>query len=281
MDARKKLEWTSDQIARFWDYRAGQSDIQESYFALQVGEGVANLAEHVQPLNGLQVLDFGSGPGHLIPHLLDRGAVVSATDYSPNSVDEVVERFSRHRNWGSANVFNGGRIPCDDDSYDAAFCLETIEHLHTADCARIFDELLRVVRPGGFVVYTTPNEEDLSKHNVYCPNCNCEFHRMQHLRSWSASELIERLRAHGYEVPYCQGIDFRNFQPPTERHWRFSTIRRRAKDLLLQKLDQVIPRTFPEQRLLQRTVKKRHRINLAAIARKPATASDSKKTIAA
>ena len=271
-NATRKLEWSPDQIARFWDHRSTR-DSQDSYFALQVGLAVTNVVEHVRPLDGLEVLDFGSGPGHLIPHLLDRGARVSAADHSPSSVEEVNNRFATHRNWGAASVCDGHRMPFDDNSFDAVFCLETIEHLHDDDCAAIFAELLRVLRPGGFALYTTPNEEDLEQHYVYCPSCDCEFHRMQHLRSWSAPQLTERLGSHGYEIPFCTGLDLFNFQP-RKKKWRFKTIRKSVKNLILGTLDRLIPKPFPKQRMLTRKVNARHRRNLIAIATKPVSASN-------
>lgn len=274
MDAPKTLDWSSDEIASFWDYWSSRNDSQETYFALQVGEGVSQFAEHACPLSALKVLDFGSGPGHLIPHLLDRGANVSAVDHSPNSVAEVTKRFSEHSNWGDARVFDNGRLPWEEASFDVAFCLETIEHLHGDDCARIFDELYRVLRPGGFVVFTTPNEEDLEKQHVYCPGCNCQFHRWQHLRSWSGSQLSDQLVAHGYEVPFCQGLDFRNFQPPAKTRLRFSTLKRAVRNWILKTFDQVSPRTFPSQRLFQFRVKNSDRHHLAAVACKPARQSN-------
>lgn len=264
----QRLAWSLDQIARFWDYRSAKDD-QDSYFAKQVGRGVVQLASQVRDLAGLEVLDFGSGPGHLIPYLLERNARVSASDYSPKSIAEVDQRFSRHTNWGQTSVFDGKRLAWDDDSFDAVFCLETIEHLHDDDCRHIFDELLRVTRPGGFVMYTTPNEERLEEHYVYCPSCDCEFHRMQHLRSWSAEQLSSQLVSQGYEVPYCRGLDLWNFQPPTERQWRFSTLRSWLTNSVLSTLDKLFPRPFPQQRMLTRNVKPRRRRNLVAVASKP------------
>ncbi len=45
MDAPKTLAWSSDEIARFWDYWSGRDDSQETYFALQVGDGVARFVQ--------------------------------------------------------------------------------------------------------------------------------------------------------------------------------------------------------------------------------------------
>ena len=89
MQAPNQLEWSNDQIHRFWDYWSTRKDAQETYFALQVGKGVAEFARQVAPLAERDILDFGSGPGHLVTHLLAQGAQVSATDPSPQSVTEA------------------------------------------------------------------------------------------------------------------------------------------------------------------------------------------------
>ena len=269
MEAPKKLNWTDEQIARFWDYQSITETSQQTYFAFQVGEAVARIAEMaVDSFEGKKVLDFGSGPGHLIPHLLKQGAEVYATDYSPNSIDEVTKRFVSHTNWGAAERFDGHRLPWEDNTFDFVFCLETIEHLHDDVCARIFAELHRVLRPSGYAMYTTPHEEKLSDHNVYCPNCNCEFHRMQHLRSWAVDSLTTELERHEYEVEYCRGVDLHDFQPP--RKWRGSKLRRYVKTWATSWLDRVFPRAFPNQRALNQAVRPRRQRNLVAIASKKA-----------
>lgn len=270
MDQPNAVSWTSDEIARFWDYWSAKGDSQETYFALQVGAGVAQFAEYVRSLSQLDVLDFGSGPGHLVPHLLKRGANVTAVDHSPNSVAEVSQRFRGQSGWIEARTFENDRLPWEANSFDAAFCLETIEHLHHDDCSHIFSELHRVLRPEGFIVYTTPNEEDLSKQQVYCPCCHSEFHRWQHLRSWSADQLTERLQAHGYSVPFCRGVNFRDFQPPSRRKNGLGTLRRQLRSAVLGWLDAMAPRAFPNQRALRRRLRKSTGHHLVAIAVKTA-----------
>jgi len=49
----------------------------------------------------------------------------------------------------------GGRLPFEDDSLDAAISIEVIEHVENQ--FEFLRELMRVVKPGGLVVVTTPN----------------------------------------------------------------------------------------------------------------------------
>ncbi len=275
MDAPNQLSWSADHIARFWDYWSARNDAQETYFALQVGRGVAEFAEQVGPLDGQKVLDFGSGPGHLVPHLLGRGARVSAVDHSPNSIAEAQRRFGGQTGWEEARTFEGGKTTWEDNTFDVVFCLETIEHLHSADCVQIFDEIHRVLRPGGHAVFTTPHNEDLQKSHVYCPSCNCEFHRWQHLRSWSDVQLQNQLTHQGYDIAFCEGLNFHDFQPKEKLQFKLSSLRRWLRRQTLTRLDQFFPRSFPNQRQLQRRIRRSDRHHLAAVAKKPLTATGS------
>jgi hypothetical protein len=65
-----------------------------------------------------------------------------------------------------------------------------------------------VLRPGGYLVITTPNEEALEAQHVMCPSCGCEFHPVQHLRSWSSAALSLALVQAGFRTVRCQATLF-------------------------------------------------------------------------
>ena len=274
MDALQRLDWSPEQVSRFWDYQSANA-CQESYFAHQVGEAVVRLARYATDLRGLRVLDFGSGPGHLVPWLLQAGATVFVADSSPNSVAEVSKRFTSHSGWGGSYLLSDTKLPVDDDSFDFVFCLETIEHLSRVNCQEVLAELHRVVRPGGHALYTTPNEEKLEDHFVYCPQCNCEFHRMQHMRSWSADQLNDELCSQGYNVHFCRGLDLWDFQRERRRSRRLSRMVRRLRGNARKTLDWLWPRPFPHQRVLGEQTQGRDTPNLVAIASKPQPSSST------
>ena len=62
------------------------------------------------------------------------------------------------------------------------------------------------------LVITTPNAEDLAENLNYCPFCDTEFHRWQHLRSLNHQDVDSLLRASGMTPAAYPSMDFSNFQ---------------------------------------------------------------------
>lgn len=95
------------------------------------------------------VADVGCGSGALWPALKGRfsaciGLDAARYDGLPRDVDfRVID-------------LDAGRLPLEDATVDAAVAVEVIEHLENP---RAFArELARIVRPGGWVVISTPNQ---------------------------------------------------------------------------------------------------------------------------
>jgi 2-polyprenyl-3-methyl-5-hydroxy-6-metoxy-1,4-benzoquinol methylase len=266
------LAWSPEHVARFWDYWAQRRDHHANYFAHQAGRGVCKFLQHVGPLAGARVLDYGAGPGYLVEQLLRRGAYVSAVEYSPQCVDDLNRRFQRDRFWETAKLFDGRRLAWDDDRFDVVCCLETIEHVLPEHLNPVLRELLRVVRPGGVVLLTTPNSENLRAQTVFCPQCCHEFHRWQHLRCWTAHSLGRRLAQLGYDVRFCRGLSFHDFQPPRPRPrdvFRWRLWREWLGQAAAWTLDRCQPAEFPQSRRLRRRLAGRLQPHLVAVAAKP------------
>ena len=106
------------------------------------------------------VLDFGAGVGNSVPYLreLFPAARITCLDVSRKSLAVGEQRFP-----GAAEFtwFDGGRIPFDDDTCDAALVACVLHHVEAAEHVRILEELKRVVRPGGMVM--------VYEHNPYNP----------------------------------------------------------------------------------------------------------------
>ncbi len=102
-------------------------------------------------------------------------------------------------------------LPLADGEAGAVFLIEVLEHLPPELTATVFKEMQRILRPGGFLIVTVPNEEELSANAVACPDCGCVFHRMQHVQSFSRRSLGDRMRAAGFEVVWAVSLHLKHF----------------------------------------------------------------------
>lgn len=269
----RRTTWSDDDVRRFWDYWSQRPDFQSEYFTAQVGAGVAGVAEHAGVLQG-DVLDYGCGPGHLIPHLLARGANVAAVDFSPASVEAVNQRFKGEPHWQGAVPAKGLPTSFAAGAFDLVTCVETLEHLNDDFLDAVVTELHRLTKPGGAAMITVPHDENLAAGATYCPFCDSEFHHMQHQQSFTAERMRSLLEKHSFKVRFCQPLDFARFQ--NQRPIAAGSLPGRLKDVLtwrgrtlrdrvLGALDHIAPRPFPSQRVV-RAALRRGRCHLCVIA---------------
>jgi 2-polyprenyl-3-methyl-5-hydroxy-6-metoxy-1,4-benzoquinol methylase len=196
------LEWSDEKVARFWN-NIGRRGVAR-YFAEQVGTEVLALAASHISVTG-NVMDFGCGKGALIGKLLGRGGVrVTACDTSPASIEHVNVTYRSHPDFVQCVALQGLPLDLPAGQFDCIFLLETLEHLSNAYLEPTIREVWRLLKPGGAVVVTTPNDEDLGASEVLCPECGAIFHRMQHVRSFSKDSMGELFGGLGFQEVFCQ-----------------------------------------------------------------------------
>ncbi|MCC2642193.1 MAG: ric methyltransferase [Nitrospira sp.] len=202
----KLMEWTNEKIARFWDY---ESQFEENYFTRQVGDAV--VASLVRFYAGAKTaLDYGCGPGFLIPHLLNQKLEVSAVEFSPKSLEIVRRKFGANPNFKGA--FESEILIRDRKVFDLIMVVEIIEHLDDKMLGKCIDTIKALLGTGGVAIFTTPNEEDLTKSYVYCPESDVVFHRWQHVRSWSKESLTSFIQAHDLSVVDAFATNFSGYK---------------------------------------------------------------------
>jgi SAM-dependent methyltransferase len=200
------VAWTPGKIARFWDARASSTVGSESYFSWQVGDSLINLVQGLVPLRQARVLDYGSGPGFLVEKLVRRGISTAGLDSSPASVAALQARLGGQPAFLGALLTTGIPNPVPGNSYDIVFFLETLEHLLLNEITPTLAEIRRITRPGGYLIVTTPNEENLDLYQQLCPDCGARFHYMQHLTSWNQTRLGNLMLAHGFSPTLIRAL---------------------------------------------------------------------------
>lgn len=176
--------------------------MEDAYFAKMVGRSLVNYVSARARIG--TAADIGCGRGDLMEFLIRRGHDVYGVDQSPASIDEVQKRFAGQPHFKGAALFEG-RIELADESVDTGFIIEVVEHLSNDALTTMLREAHRIVRPGGHLVLTTPNEEDLRASETMCPECGSIYHRVQHVRAWSAKSLSEYVRPFGFETRSAEG----------------------------------------------------------------------------
>ena len=70
----------------------------------------------------------------------------------------------------------------------------------------------RLLKPGGYIVVTTPFNEDLKAHSIYCPFCDAAHHHMQHVQSFTIERLSTILKNHNFIPKDVNNTDFSYYQ---------------------------------------------------------------------
>ena len=122
-----------------------------------------------------KVLSAGCGNGMDLVELREQAYEAYGIDLYPPA--------HAAKSWISVAVVNA--LPFPKDYFDAAVCLEVIEHVPVSDRSAAAAELLRVVRPGGAVVIATPNRHfPVDEHAAWL-----RFHSPFHDETLSCKEL--------------------------------------------------------------------------------------------
>jgi len=194
-----EIVWDDEKAGRLWNYYAGNDGYQGQYFSYHSGKFIISKIKKYVDFQG-DILDFGCGPGHLVPHLLDvRGAgKIFCMDFSSSSIEKVGKRFQGHPGFGGAIWAKSLPSELPDKSMDLILCVEVIEHLQDDQLSGLLREAHRLLRDKGKLVITTPNKENLEGNKTICPECGCIFHRWQHVRSFTTDQIDRLLRLKGF-----------------------------------------------------------------------------------
>jgi SAM-dependent methyltransferase len=209
-DMYHPIEWTPERIERFWDFYSANAAAHGNYFSKQFGGAILALVRGRVRLAG-PVVDLGCGPGYFLDHLLRHGLACKAIDSSAEAVASVQARFGGQPGFLGASVGRLDRLPLADGEAGAIFLIEVMEHLTPDQTTMTYAEISRVLRPGGHLIITVPNAENLEANRVACPECGCVFHRMQHLQRFTAESLAQRMTAAGFNVAFSRGVALKHF----------------------------------------------------------------------
>ena len=116
------------------------------------------------------VLDAPAGHGALTAQLLKSGKLVTAGDID-------IEKFQLNPDQSGLQLVHlnliADQLPIQENSFDLAICLEGVEHLENQ--WQLVRNLFRVLRPGGYLILSTPNIINFKSRVRYFTEARYEF----------------------------------------------------------------------------------------------------------
>jgi SAM-dependent methyltransferase len=142
---------------------------------------------------GRDVLEAGCGEGYGADLIAGVARRVIGLDYDESAVAHVRARYPRVE----MRHGNLAHLPLDDSVVDVVVNFQVIEHLW--DQGQFVAECLRVLRPGGLLLMSTPNRITFS------PGRDTPINPF-HTRELNAAELTDLLVAAGFSVEAMLGV---------------------------------------------------------------------------
>ena len=163
--------------------------------------------------NARKVLDYGAGSG-LYVELWQKvfpDAELHFCDISSVAFEKFKTKYPEHSS--RFHLLSTDSPPMEDNSFDAIVSVEVIEHVE--DVGGYVDDILRLLKPGGCFVWTTPCANPFSIEHIYNVLTNqieptpdgyrrWKWEGPAHLRRFKSVELKRILIEHGFEL-----VDFR------------------------------------------------------------------------
>lgn len=104
--------------------------------------------------NGDRILDLGCGPASLWPELKKiRKIKLEGVDISPAMIEEARKKYPRAK----FGVASSEKLPFKNEVFDTVICSSILHHLPRPEPS--FEEIKRVLKPGGFVIGREPQDE--------------------------------------------------------------------------------------------------------------------------
>lgn len=140
-----------------------------------------------------KVLEIGHGDGYGLMKIAAKADIIGL-DIDPRIVTFAKQKYGDQY----FQHYDGSHIPFEDNRFDCVCLFQVIEHIE--DDVDILREIRRVLKPGGFVIMTTPNR-------VLRVPLGEKPWNIEHVREYYPEELSQIIKAAGYAKSEILGID--------------------------------------------------------------------------
>lgn len=174
---------------------------------------ILRLAYEALP-RGSHLLDIGNAPGYLGEALRLSGYAVSGINLSEAWNSTYPDSSYLDRFGVLACDIEKSSLPYPDHAFDGIVFTEVLEHIVIKRPEDLLPEFKRVLKPGGIVLFSTPNVCNLSNicalalgKNVFWPTSIFYGSTDRHNREWTPLEVRQLFADAGFRVDFFYGMN--------------------------------------------------------------------------
>ena len=143
-----------------------------------------------------RILEIGCGIGTVVYELSSKGHDIAGIDISGEAIEYGREKYSDIR----LEVQAAETLPYEDESFEVVLSFDLFEHIAAID--KHISEVRRVLGPGGYYLFQTPNRySNIIYETLWTKSLQW---RQYHPSLHSPGQLRRRMARHGFETRFVK-----------------------------------------------------------------------------
>ena len=152
-----------------------------------------------------KILDVGCGVGQVVQRLIELGHEAYGVEISEPNIAKAKEVSPL------CQLYDGVTLPFNDDTFDSAGALNVLEHVEQPET--FITEMVRVVKPGGRIILSSPNFFRVFGFRDYHPKMRGLTNKLKNWRRLRAKRLQMAINPNTVRFDRMEPVVRETFQP--------------------------------------------------------------------
>ena len=157
------FEGFDGKTAEYCPYTETSKKYDETRAPLGLNIVLGSMAMNKTPLHEQHLLDVGCGTGTFLEAMLGKVETVTGLEYNDGMINQARQRLGNSEKVAALVQGSADALPFEDASFDVCTLNQVIHHFpgdnSFAFCLKCFQEIYRVLKPGGILVLNTSTPE--------------------------------------------------------------------------------------------------------------------------
>ncbi len=139
------------------DWENSFVDLNKNLFSADAVKGYDVFSSVENLINkSSKILDFGCGKGNLVKDFRDRGY---SNSYGVDPSELLLTNTEAEAAYpGCLKKLDGSKLPFENSTFDVVYSSGVLHHIDWSDYISVFQEIRRVLKPGGHFIYLEPRK---------------------------------------------------------------------------------------------------------------------------